>query len=95
MSKNNQRNNFLGNNAPAQVPEKPVPAQSPPRGEVSTAERSIASDAAVQSVIVAASDPKRQDEHINLMESKGYRHYESVIIFGNSMILRFRRGTPQ
>ena len=61
-------------------------------GEISTSERSDSSNAVVVSVISTASDTKLQDERINTMEAAGYRHYESVVIPGNSIILRFRKG---
>jgi len=73
------------------TPVLPVPAQSLPRGEVSTAERSSASTDMVQQVVAIATDHKGQLESINAMEAGGFQHYESIVMHGNSMIMRFRR----
>lgn len=82
-------------------PQQPQQAQGqtqqPRPGEVSTTDRSPRSMASVKSVVTSANEHERQDEAINKMEADGYRHYESLIIPGNMMILRFRRPqcTPQ
>jgi len=81
MSKNKHGNN--------PQPAQNNPAQ-PPAGEVSTSERSVIGAAIVQSIICEA-ELKTQDERINAFEATGWRHYESIPIVGNMILLRFRK----
>lgn len=45
----------------------------------------------VESVRLPTSDLVTQDKEINKRMNEGWTHYESLMVYGNEMILRFRR----
>ena len=45
----------------------------------------------VESVRLPTSDLVTQDKEINRRLKDGWEHYESLMVYGNEMILRFRK----